>query len=36
MTLTDPERAACDALNPPGGVIANFHNTAGWMKTPIL
>jgi aryl-alcohol dehydrogenase-like predicted oxidoreductase len=35
MTLTDPERAACDALNPPGGVIANFHNTAGWMKTPI-
>ena len=35
MTLTDPERAACDALNPPGGVIANFHTTAGWMKTPI-
>jgi aryl-alcohol dehydrogenase-like predicted oxidoreductase len=35
MTLSDPERAACDALNPPGGVIANFHNTAGWMKTPI-
>ena len=35
MTLTDPERAACDDLNPPGGVIANFHNTAGWMKTPI-
>jgi aryl-alcohol dehydrogenase-like predicted oxidoreductase len=35
MTLGDSERAACDALNPPGGVIANFHNTAGWMKTPI-
>lgn len=35
MSLTDEERAACDAINPPGGVIANFHNTAGWMKTPI-
>ncbi len=35
MSLGDEERAACDALNPPGGVIVNFHNTAGWMKTPI-
>lgn len=35
MALSDEERAACDALNPPGGVIANFHNTAGWMKTPV-
>lgn len=35
MRLSDEERAACDALNPPGGVIANFHNTAGWMKTPV-
>lgn len=34
MALSDEERAACDALNPPGGVIANFHNTAGWMKHP--
>lgn len=33
MQLTDEERLACDAINPPGGVIANFHNTAGWMKT---
>jgi 1-deoxyxylulose-5-phosphate synthase len=32
--LTDSERSACDKINPPGGVIANFHNTAGWMKTP--
>jgi aryl-alcohol dehydrogenase-like predicted oxidoreductase len=35
MSLSDEERAGCDALNPPGGVIVNFHNTAGWMKTPI-
>jgi aryl-alcohol dehydrogenase-like predicted oxidoreductase len=34
MTLGEEERLACDAINPPGGVIANFHNTAGWMKTP--
>ena len=35
MSLSGEERAACDALNPPGGVIANFHNTTGWMKTPV-
>jgi aryl-alcohol dehydrogenase-like predicted oxidoreductase len=35
MSLTEEERAACDQINPPGGVIANFHNTAGWMKTPL-
>ena len=35
MSLSSEERAACDALNPPGGVIANFHNTTGWMKTPV-
>jgi aryl-alcohol dehydrogenase-like predicted oxidoreductase len=35
MTLSDEERHACDEINPPGGVITNFHNTAGWMKTPI-
>ena len=34
MTLSAEARAACDALNPPGGVVTNFHNTAGWMKTP--
>jgi aryl-alcohol dehydrogenase-like predicted oxidoreductase len=33
MTLTAEERAACDAINGPGGVLVNFHNTAGWMKT---
>ena len=35
MKLSEAERLACDEINPPGGVIANFHNTAGWMKTPI-
>jgi aryl-alcohol dehydrogenase-like predicted oxidoreductase len=35
MKLSDEERAACDTINPPGGAIANFHNTTGWMKTPI-
>ncbi len=34
-TLSAEERAACEVLNPAGGVIADFHNTAGWMKTPI-
>ncbi|RPI83579.1 MAG: aldo/keto reductase [Chloroflexi bacterium] len=36
MCLSQEEREACDAINPPGGAIANFHNTAGWMKTQIL
>ena len=28
-------RAACDALNPPGTAVADFHNTSGWLKTRI-
>jgi 1-deoxyxylulose-5-phosphate synthase len=32
MTLSAEERTACDAINPPGGVLVNFHNTAAWMK----
>jgi len=35
MSLSDEQRAACDAINPPGTAIVNFHNTAGWMKTAI-
>lgn len=35
MSLTDAQRAACDAINPPGTAIVNFHNTAGWMKTVV-
>ncbi len=33
MHLDDETRSACDALVPPGSVVANFHNTANWMKT---
>jgi len=36
MRLTDEMRAACDALVPPGSAVANFHNTAPWMKMQIL
>ena len=35
MSLTDEQRAACDAINPPGTALVNFHNTAGWMRTAI-
>ena len=35
MQLSDDIRSACDNLVPPGSVIANFHNTAEWMKTNI-
>jgi len=36
MTLDDSLREACDNLVPPGSVVANFHNTAGWMKAQIV
>lgn len=36
MRLSEEEAAACDAINPPGGVLVNFHNSAVWMKTPIV
>lgn len=32
MTLSDDVREACDALVAPGSVVANFHNSAPWMK----
>lgn len=32
MKLSDDLRAACDALVPPGSAVANFHNSAPWMK----
>jgi aryl-alcohol dehydrogenase-like predicted oxidoreductase len=32
MSLTSDERDACDAINSPGAVVVNFHNTAAWMK----
>ena len=36
MKLSDDLREACDALVPPGSAVANFHNTADWMKAQIL
>lgn len=36
MSLDDSMREACDNLVPPGSAVANFHNTAGWMKGQIL
>lgn len=35
MTLSDDLRAACDELVPSGNAVADFHNTADWMKTTI-
>ncbi len=36
MSLSAEERSACDEINPAGGVLVNFHNTSGWLKTPIF
>ena len=36
MQLDDQARAACDALVPPGSAVADFHNSAPWMKMQIL
>jgi aryl-alcohol dehydrogenase-like predicted oxidoreductase len=36
MTLSDDLREACDNLVPPGSHVANFHNTAGWMKGQLM
>jgi len=30
MLLTDEVRLACDEMVPPGGMVSNFHNSAGW------
>ena len=32
MHLPDDLRLACDAINPPGGHVANFFNSSGWMR----
>ena len=36
MSLTDEMRQSCDELVPPGSAIANFLNSAPWMKGKIL
>jgi len=35
MALDDDTRAACDALVPPGSAVADFHNTAPWMRARV-
>jgi aryl-alcohol dehydrogenase-like predicted oxidoreductase len=36
MQLDDQVRKACDELVPPGSVVADFHNSAPWMKMRVL
>ena len=36
MKLDDSVRTACDELVPPGSAVANFHNSAPWMKMRII
>lgn len=35
MRLSEDIRIACDGLVPPGSAVANFHNSAPWMKMQI-
>jgi 1-deoxyxylulose-5-phosphate synthase len=35
MTITSDVAAACDEICPPGSAVANFHNSAPWMKMRI-
>lgn len=32
MTFPSEMRAECDAICPPGSAVANFHNSAPWMR----
>jgi aryl-alcohol dehydrogenase-like predicted oxidoreductase len=36
MKLDETIRLACDELVPPGGAVANFHNSAPWMKMQVV
>lgn len=36
MQLDATLRAACDDLVPPGSAVANFHNSAPWMRMRII
>lgn len=36
MELDETIRLACDELVPPGSVVANFHNSAPWMKMRVV
>jgi aryl-alcohol dehydrogenase-like predicted oxidoreductase len=36
MSLSEDLRQECDRLVPPGSAMANFHNSAPWMKMTLL
>jgi aryl-alcohol dehydrogenase-like predicted oxidoreductase len=36
MELDTATRLACDELVPPGSAVANFHNSAPWMKMRVV
>jgi len=36
MSLDENIQEACDKLVPPGSAVADFHNSAPWMKMTIL
>jgi aryl-alcohol dehydrogenase-like predicted oxidoreductase len=36
MSLSEDLRRKCDRLVPPGSAVANFHNSAPWMKMTLL
>jgi len=36
MQLEESIRKMCDELVPPGSAVANFHNSAPWMKMKLL
>jgi aryl-alcohol dehydrogenase-like predicted oxidoreductase len=36
MELDETTRAACDELVPPGSAVANFHNSAPWLKMRLV
>jgi aryl-alcohol dehydrogenase-like predicted oxidoreductase len=36
MILDESIREKCDALVAPGSAVANFHNSAPWMKMKLL
>ena len=36
MSLDDEMRRACDQVVPPGSAVANFLNSAPWMKGRLL
>ena len=36
MQLGDQVRTACDELVPPGSAVADFHNSAPWMKMQVI